>query len=60
MRWRVAFKVHEILGRPTAWLAAGYREGTPLERACIWPAWAVARCLSTTAYVTAMWLVRDV
>jgi hypothetical protein len=33
------------IGRMQAWLAQGYREGTPVERALIFPSWAVFRAL---------------
>jgi len=33
------------LGRVQAWLAAGFREGTVLERILIFPAWLVFRLL---------------
>ena len=33
------------LGRVVAWLAAGYRTATPVERVLIFPSWAVLRGL---------------
>jgi hypothetical protein len=33
------------VGRVVAWLAEGYRAAPPLERALIYPAWAVLRGL---------------
>ena len=34
-----------MVGEVQAWLAKGYREGTPLERICIYPSWLVFRLL---------------
>jgi hypothetical protein len=33
------------LGRVVAWLAAGYRTATPVERVLIFPSWAILRGL---------------
>lgn len=40
------------LGKVQAWLAEGYREGTLVERASIFPVWAVCR-MSFLVLVTA-------
>jgi hypothetical protein len=33
------------VGYVVAWLAAGYRTATPLERALIFPSWAILRAV---------------
>jgi len=41
--FRLLAAVAMLLGRVQAWLAEGYREGTLLERASIFPLWALFR-----------------
>jgi hypothetical protein len=41
--FRVVYLPTAFVGRVVAWLAKGYRTGSPLERALILPAWAVLR-----------------
>ncbi len=41
------------LGRIVAWLAEGYRTAAPLERALIFPTWAILRSLFIVGYVLA-------
>ena len=41
--FRVVYVPTALVGRLVAWLAAGYRTASPLERALILPAWAVLR-----------------
>lgn len=45
MIFRVLWPLTHALGRVQAWLAEGFREGTPIERALIFPAWLVFRGL---------------
>ena len=39
----LVFHVTRLVGRAVAWLAAGYREAPPVERALIFPSWLVLR-----------------
>ena len=41
------------LGRAVAWLAEGYRTAPPLERALIFPTWAVLRGLFIVGFALA-------
>jgi hypothetical protein len=41
--FRVVYVPTTWIGRVVAWLAAGYRTAPPLERALIFPSWAVLR-----------------
>jgi hypothetical protein len=41
--FRVVYVPTAWVGRAVAWLAAGYRNASPFERALILPAWAVLR-----------------
>jgi hypothetical protein len=41
--FRVVYLPTAFVGRVVAWLAKGYRTGSPLERALILPTWAVLR-----------------
>jgi len=41
--FRVVYVPTAFVGRVVAWLAAGYRTASPLERALILPTWAVLR-----------------
>jgi hypothetical protein len=43
--FRMLWPTTHLLGRVQAWLAAGFREGTILERLLIFPAWLVFRVL---------------
>jgi len=47
------------LGYLQAWYAAGYREGTWIEKVCIWPPWAVSRGLFLLFYYLGPLNVRD-
>jgi hypothetical protein len=46
-------RVALCLGRVQAWYAAGYREGTPVERIAIFPQWLVFRLLFVAAFTFA-------
>jgi hypothetical protein len=39
------------VGRVVAWLAEGYRTAPPLERALIFPSWAVLRAVFIVGFV---------
>jgi hypothetical protein len=41
--FRVVYAPTARVGRAVAWLAAGYRDASPLERALILPTWAILR-----------------
>lgn len=41
--FRIVYVPTTWVGRTVAWFAAGYREGTAVERALIFPSWAVLR-----------------
>jgi hypothetical protein len=41
--FRIVYAPTMAVGRVVAWLAAGYRQGTALERALIFPSWLVLR-----------------
>jgi hypothetical protein len=41
--FRVVYVPTAFVGRVVAWLARGYRTASPLERALIFPTWAVLR-----------------
>jgi hypothetical protein len=43
--FRVVYLPTAWLGRAAAWLAEGYRSASPLERALIFPSWAILRSL---------------
>lgn len=46
-------RVALCLGRVQAWYAAGYREGTSIERVAIFPCWLVFRALFVAAFAFA-------
>lgn len=46
-------RVALCLGRVQGWYAAGYREGTPVERIAIFPCWLVFRLLFVVAFTLA-------
>jgi hypothetical protein len=41
--FRVVYAPTRWVGRMVAWLAKGYREGTPVEQVLIFPSWAILR-----------------
>ena len=41
--FRVVYAPTRWVGRVVAWLAHGYREGTPVEQVLIFPSWAILR-----------------
>jgi hypothetical protein len=41
--FRIVYAPTMAVGRVVAWLAAGYRQGTALERLLIFPSWLVLR-----------------
>jgi len=43
--FRAVWAPTKAIGHVVAWLAEGYRAGTPIERMLIWPSWAVLRGL---------------
>jgi hypothetical protein len=43
--FRVVYAPTRWVGRVVAWLAEGYREGTPVEQVLIFPSWAILRGL---------------
>ena len=43
--FRVVYAPTAWIGRVAAWLAGGYRTARPVERALIFPSWAVCRGL---------------
>ena len=45
------------LGHVQAWLAHGYREGTPLEQALIFPSWLVSQALFVCLFAVCQALV---
>ena len=45
MIFQILWPPTHALGRVQAWLAAGFREGTVLERILIFPSWLVFRLL---------------
>jgi hypothetical protein len=51
--FRVVHAPTACLGRAVAWLAEGYRTAPPLERALIFPTWAVLRGLFIVGLVVA-------
>lgn len=46
-------RVALCFGRVQAWYAAGFREGTPLERIAIFPCWLVFRGLFMATFAVA-------
>lgn len=51
-------RVALCLARVQAWYAAGYREGTTLERIAILPCWVVCQGLFAVAFTVAQRLAR--
>jgi hypothetical protein len=51
--YRVVYSWTYAAGRVAAWLAAGYREGSVLERALILPAWLPFRIAFNVGFVAA-------
>ncbi len=51
--FRVVHAPTAWVGRAVAWLAEGYRTAPPLERALIFPTWAVLRGLFIVGFVLA-------
>lgn len=47
-------RVALCLGRIQAWYAAGYREGTAIERVAIFPCWLVFRALFIACFALAL------
>ena len=43
--FRIVWTPTVWVGHAVAWLAEGYRTGTPVERVLIFPSWAVLRCV---------------
>jgi hypothetical protein len=43
LTFRVVYVPTAWVGRAVAWLAEGYRRGTPVERMLIFPSWAFLR-----------------
>jgi hypothetical protein len=41
--FRVVYAPTRWVGRVVAWLAEGYRTGTPVEQVLIFPSWAILR-----------------
>jgi hypothetical protein len=41
--FRIVWRPTVCVGHVVAWLAEGYRTATPIERALIFPSWAVLR-----------------
>jgi hypothetical protein len=56
----VPFRVVHVpttwVGYAVAWLAEGYRTASPLERALIFPTWAVLRCVFVVGFGLALLL----
>ena len=48
--FRVVYAPTTWVGRVVAWLAEGYREGTPVEQVLIFPSWAILRGLFTVGW----------
>ena len=51
--FRVVYVPTRWVGRVVAWLAEGYRTAAPLERALIFPTWAILRGLFIIGFVLA-------
>jgi hypothetical protein len=51
--FRVVHAPTAWVGRAVAWLAEGYRTAPPLERALIFPTWAVLRGLFIVGFLLA-------
>jgi hypothetical protein len=54
--FRVVYAPTSWLGRLVAWLAAGYRKGTPVERVLIFPSWAILRGAFIVGWLLSQWL----
>lgn len=57
---RLFFYTFVAFGEAAKWLATDYRKVTPVERAAIFPAWAICRggfLLAIYAYLAYCWLV---
>jgi hypothetical protein len=54
--FRVVYGPTTCVGRVVAWLAAGYREGTPVEQVLIFPSWAILRGAFIVGWVFSQWL----
>lgn len=51
--FRIVYVPTTWVGRVVAWFAEGYRTATPLERALIFPSWAVFRGLFIVGHTVA-------